>query len=209
VISQHNTGFIASPYFLPTPDKSCLSLENYNINCLARQVFLRFNSAKLSAQQAQGVKHMEKEQVKYRTLVVDPPWDIQQKGARGAVKHYNLMSLKQIMDMPVADLVDPDSSHCWLWVTNATLEQGFDVLRAWGFVPRTVFTWIKPRMGLGVYLRNATEHVLLGTKGKAPILFNAQPNWGFYARQGHSHKPEEFHEVVRRCSPPPYLVLQL
>jgi N6-adenosine-specific RNA methylase IME4 len=62
-------------------------------------------------------------------------------------------------------------------------------------------------MGLGVYLRNATEHVLLGTRGKAPILFNAQPNWLFAPLQDHSHKPEEFHKIVERCSPAPYLEL--
>lgn len=142
----------------------------------------------------------------YRTIVADPPWDVQQKGARGAAGHYNLMNLDQIKAMPVSDICE-ENAHCWLWVTNATLEHGFDVLRAWGFTPRSVFTWIKPRMGLGVYLRNASEHVLLGTKGKAPILFNAQMSWGFFPLQEHSRKPEEFHKIVERCSPGPFLEL--
>ena len=38
--------------------------------------------------------------------------------------------------------------------------------------PRSIFTWIKLRVGLGIYLRNCTEHVLLGTRGKAPVLCN-------------------------------------
>ncbi|GHU52500.1 DNA methyltransferase [Clostridia bacterium] len=143
---------------------------------------------------------------KYATILADPPWDLEQKGARGAGNHYQLMTLDRIKAMPVADLAE-ENAHCWLWVTNATLEPGFDVLRAWGFTPRSTFSWIKPRMGLGVYLRNATEHVLLGTKGKAPILFNAQPNWGFFPRQDHSHKPEELYSVIERCSPGPYLEL--
>ncbi len=142
----------------------------------------------------------------YKTIVADPPWDIEQKGARGAVQHYNLMTLDRIKAMPVAELLD-ENAHVWLWVTNATLEHGFDVLRAWGCTPRSVFSWIKPRMGLGVYLRNATEHVLLGTRGKAPICFRSQPNWGFFPRQDHSHKPEEIYSIVERCSPGPYLEL--
>jgi N6-adenosine-specific RNA methylase IME4 len=142
----------------------------------------------------------------YGAVTADPPWDIEQKGARGAIKHYGLMSLDQIKAMPVADLVK-ENAHCWLWVTNAVLRRGYDVLEAWGFTPRSVFTWIKPRMGLGVYLRNATEHVLLGTRGKAPVLFKAQPNWLFAPRQDHSHKPEEFHKIVERVSPGPYLEL--
>ena len=84
---------------------------------------------------------------------------------------------------------------------------GYDVLRKWGFTPRSIFIWIKPRMGLGVYLRNCAEFVLLGTKGKAPIQFKAQMNWLFAPIQSHSHKPEEFMEIVRRCSPGPYLEL--
>jgi len=142
----------------------------------------------------------------YRTVIADPPWDIQQKGNFGAVNHYNLMSLDSIKAMQISDLCD-ENAHCWLWVTNNTLRAGYDVLEAWEFTPRSIFTWCKPRMGLGVYLRNATEHVLLGTKGKAPILFKSQPNWGFFPRQSHSHKPEEFHEIVKRCSPGPYLEL--
>ncbi len=143
---------------------------------------------------------------KYGCILNDPPWDIEQKNARGAIRHYSLLTLGRIKAMPVADLLE-DNAHVWLWVTNATLEHGFDVLRAWDCTPRSVFSWIKPRMGLGVYLRNATEHILLGTRGKAPILFNAQPNWGFFPVQDHSHKPEEVYAIIERCSSGPYLEL--
>ena len=143
---------------------------------------------------------------KYATVLADPPWDILQKGGYGAVNHYNLMSLEQIKAMPVADLTE-DNAHCWLWVTAATLEHGYDVLRKWGFTPRSIFIWIKPRLGLGVYLRNCAEFILFGTKGKAPIQFNSQPNWLFTPLQGHSHKPEEVHKIIERCSPGPYLEL--
>jgi len=142
----------------------------------------------------------------YRTIMADPPWDIHQYGNYGAIHHYNLMTLEQIKAMPVADLCEPDA-HCWLWVTNNTLRAGYDVLEAWGFTPKSIFTWIKPRMGLGNYLRNATEHVLFGTRGKAPILFKAQPNWLFAPRLDHSHKPEEQYAIIERCSPGPYLEL--
>ncbi|MCL2392960.1 MAG: MT-A70 family methyltransferase [Oscillospiraceae bacterium] len=143
---------------------------------------------------------------KYQTVMVDPPWDIQQKGGRGAVQHYNLMPLDRIKAMPIADLVTEDA-HCWLWVTNATLRHGYDVLEAWGFTPRSILTWIKPRFTLGVYLRNATEHLLLGTRGKAPVRFHSQATWMFAPLQGHSHKPEEQYAIIERVSPGPYLEL--
>jgi N6-adenosine-specific RNA methylase IME4 len=143
---------------------------------------------------------------KYRTILADPPWDILQRGNNGAIKHYDLMSLDRIKAMPVADLVE-DNAHCWLWVTNAALPYGYEVLRAWGFTPRSIFTWIKPRFNLGVYLRNATEHILLGTKGKAPVQFNAQPTWGYFPLQDHSHKPEEMYDIIERVSSGTYLEL--
>ena len=148
-----------------------------------------------------------KKPTKYKTILADPPWDIQQKGkSRGAIKHYNLMTLDRIKAMPISDLAE-ENAHCWLWVTNATLEAGFDVLRAWGFTPRSIYTWVKPRLGLGVYLRNCTEHLLLGTRGKAPIQFKGQMNWGFMPLQDHSHKPEEVYDIIERCSEGNYLEL--
>ena len=145
-------------------------------------------------------------QIKYRTIMADPPWDVQQKGALGAVRHYRLMDLDQIKAMPVAELATEDA-HLWLWVTNATLRAGYDVIEAWGFTPRNQLTWIKPRLGLGQYLRNATEHLLLGTRGRAPVNYRSQPTWMFAPLQDHSHKPEEQYAVIERLSPGPYLEL--
>lgn len=144
--------------------------------------------------------------MRFHTILADPPWEIMQKGTYGAERHYDLMPLERIKAMPIKDLAE-ENSHCWLWVTNNTLRCGFDVLEAWGFTPRSVFTWIKLRIGLGVYLRNCTEHVLLGTRGKAPVLCKNQINFGIFQVQDHSHKPEEIHKIVERVSPGPYLEL--
>jgi N6-adenosine-specific RNA methylase IME4 len=142
----------------------------------------------------------------FRTILADPPWDVQQKGERGAQAHYRLMTVAQVKAMPVSGLAAPDA-HCWLWVTNATLRAGFEVLEAWGFTPRSPLTWIKPRLGLGNYLRNATEHLILGTRGNAPVRFRAQPTWMFAPLQDHSHKPEEQYAVIERISDGPFLEL--
>ncbi len=136
---------------------------------------------------------------KYSVILADPPWDVQQKGAYGAERHYSLMSLERIKELPVAALAS-DNAHLWLWVTNATLRDGYDVMESWGFTPRSPLTWIKPRFTLGVYLRNATEHLILGTRGKAPVKFKSQPTWMFAPLQDHSHKPEEQYAVIERVS---------
>ena len=136
---------------------------------------------------------------KYSVILADPPWDVQQKGAYGAERHYSLMSMERIKELPVEDLA-ADDAHLWLWVTNATLRDGYDVMESWGFTPRSPLTWIKPRFTLGVYLRNATEHLILGTRGKAPVKFKSQPTWMFAPLQDHSHKPEEQYAVIERVS---------
>lgn len=143
---------------------------------------------------------------RFRTILADPPWDIQQKGARGAEMHYDLMTLERIKAMPVADLAE-DEAHLYLWVTNGTLRVGYDVAEAWGFTVRSPLTWIKFRLGLGNYLRNATEHLLFATRGKAPVNFRSQPTWINAPVQDHSHKPEEQYALIERISGGPYLEL--
>ena len=150
-----------------------------------------------------ATQESKKQQIKrYQTILLDPPWRHQQLGNYGAVNHYQLMSLEKIKAMPIADLAD-DNAHIWLWTTNATTEPAYEILRAWGFTPRSVFYWIKPGLGLGVYLRNCVEACILATRGKAPVMFRSQPNWGFFPRQDHSHKPEEVHKIIERVSPGP------
>jgi N6-adenosine-specific RNA methylase IME4 len=144
--------------------------------------------------------------MRYQTILADPPWDIQQKGGRGAANHYDLMTLDAIKALRVDRLAAPDS-HLWLWVTNATLQAGQEVMESWGFTYRSCLTWIKPYFRLGVYLRNQTEHVLLGTRGNAPIQFRSQGTWFYAPVQEHSHKPEEQYAIIERCSPGPYLEL--
>jgi N6-adenosine-specific RNA methylase IME4 len=146
------------------------------------------------------------EQKKYKTILADPPWDHNQRGNYGAVNHYDLMSIERIKAMPIKDLAE-DDAHCWLWVTNGTMRQGYDVMEAWGFKVKSILTWIKPRLGLGNYLRNCTEHLMFGIKGKLPVQFNRQPTWFFAPLQEHSHKPEEALNVLERISPGPYLEL--
>ncbi|MEA5117006.1 MAG: MT-A70 family methyltransferase [Propionicimonas sp.] len=138
---------------------------------------------------------------KVSILVADCPWMKGQQGDRGAERHYDLMTLDRIKAMPVSQIAE-DNAHLWLWVTNATMFDGRDVAEAWGFEVRSILTWVKFRLGLGSYLRNATEHVLFCTRGKAPVHFRSQPTWVQLPVQDHSHKPEEMYAIIERVSGP-------
>ncbi len=147
---------------------------------------------------------------KYRTILADPPWGVaSQRGrnsSRSAESHYELMPLERIKAMPVQDLA-ADNSHLYLWIPNALLQEGLDVIKAWGFTFRSPLYWIKPRLLLGNYFRNASETCLFATRGKAPVKFHGQPNWMFCPQQRHSQKPEEQYPLIMRMSYEPYLEL--
>ncbi|MFB9653918.1 MT-A70 family methyltransferase [Pseudarthrobacter oxydans] len=143
---------------------------------------------------------------RYTTILADPPWAMNQIGSRGAVRHYPVMSLDDIKGLPVHRLA-ADNAHLWLWVTNADIFRQIEVMETWGFTYKSCLTWIKPYYGLGGYLRNQTEHLLLGVKGRLPVQFRGQGSWTFAPLQGHSHKPEEQYAIIERCSPGPYLEL--
>jgi N6-adenosine-specific RNA methylase IME4 len=124
----------------------------------------------------------------------------------GAARHYPVMKLKDICALRVYKLA-ADNAHLWLWITNNNFFEGLRVIEAWGFSYRSCLTWVKPRLGLGNYLRNQTEHLLLGVRGNAPIQFRSQGSWFYALVQEHSHKPEEQYAIIERCSPGPYLEL--
>jgi N6-adenosine-specific RNA methylase IME4 len=139
--------------------------------------------------------------LKLDTLVADPPWNIQQLGRYGAQGHYDLMTMPDIIDMGEAiQALTADNAHLYLWVTNAVVPYIKEILEGWGFTYRSIVTWVKPRLGLGGYFRNSTEQLIFATRGKAPVAFKGQPTWFFAPVQDHSHKPEEFYEIVERMS---------
>lgn len=69
------------------------------------------------------------------------------------------------------DQVAAESCHLWLWSTNGSLPAAHDVIDAWGFRYISVLTWIKPRLGLGNYLRNSSEQLLFAVRGTSPMLY--------------------------------------
>lgn len=148
---------------------------------------------------------------KFRTIVADPPWSKNQSSGGtnnygGAINHYPLMDIERIKNMPIAQLAD-DDAHLYLWVTNSNIDEGLEVVKAWGFRYITMFHWIKPKLGVGNYLRNASESCIFAVRGKLPPKNRTQINWLISYPTVHSEKPREFISIVERVSPGPYLEL--
>ncbi len=125
------------------------------------------------------------------------------------------MSLKQICALPVHQIA-ADPSHLYLWVPNALLPEGLEVLRAWGFTYKSNIIWHKIRKdggpdgrGVGFYFRNVTEMVLFGIRGSMRTLApgRRQVNIIKSMKQEHSRKPDGLYDIIERCSPGPYAEL--
>ena len=81
--------------------------------------------------------------VPFGTVLADPPWQFQNRTGKVAPEHkrlsrYDTMSTQEIADMPVGALM-AEQSHCYLWVPNAMLSDGLDVMEAWGSGVRGAF----------------------------------------------------------------------
>ena len=124
---------------------------------------------------------------RYRTIYADPPWQFQNRTGKVAPEHkrltrYGTMKLDEIKQLPVSEVAD-EKCHLYLWVPNALLPEGLEVMEAWGFEYKTNLIWEKVRKdgmpdgrGVGFYFRNVTEILLFGIKGDknriAELLFN-------------------------------------
>lgn len=146
----------------------------------------------------------------YSTAVIDPPWQYGDRlpgAGRGAAKHYPTLDLYEIGRLPIPELA-ADDAHLWLWVTNSFVHDGFHLMAQWGFAYKTMLTWAKPQIGMGRYLRNTTEHVLFGVRGRLPAEGPKNiPSHVLAPRGKHSRKPDEAYDVIRTISPAPRIDL--
>jgi N6-adenosine-specific RNA methylase IME4 len=158
--------------------------------------------------------------MQYGTILVDPPWQFSNRTGKMAPEHrrlsrYSTMSLEEIGDLPVSKLALAQS-HLYLWVPNALIAEGLEVMKRWGFIYKTNIVWYKIRKdggpdgrGVGFYFRNVTELLLFGTRGNFRTLppGRRQVNLVASQKREHSRKPEEIFPVIESCSPAPYLEL--
>lgn len=169
-----------------------------------------------------GLQELAHEQPtqQFGTILADPPWRFMNRTGKMAPEHrrlsrYSTMTLNEILDLSVAE-VSSDRSHLYLWVPNALVLEGLEVMKSWGFTYKTNLVWYKVRKdggpdgrGVGFYFRNVTELVLFGTRGSIRTLDpgRRQVNLISSRKREHSHKPDELYDVIESCSPGPYLEL--
>lgn len=153
-------------------------------------------------------------ETKYKTILVDPPWDYDMSRKRHAGKairslpsdYYNCMTMEELFDLPVKSIAD-DNAHLYLWVTNAFLHEGHHLADKWGFRPVTLITWVKDKFGMGYYFRQQTEHIIFAVRGSLSVKKHNVPTF-FNAKRGtHSTKPDKAYQIIEEMSHSPRVEL--
>jgi len=156
---------------------------------------------------------------KFGTVLADPPWQFINRTGKVAPEHrrlnrYGTMTLQEICALPVEHALAP-TAHLYLWVPNALLPNGLEVMKAWGFEYKSNIIWHKLRKdggsdgrGVGFYFRNVTEIILFGVRGKNARTLppgRTQVNYIGTRKREHSRKPDEQYDLIEACSSGPRL----
>jgi N6-adenosine-specific RNA methylase IME4 len=158
---------------------------------------------------------------RFSCLLADPPWQFINRTGKVAPEHrrlsrYDTLDVAAISALPIADICAP-TAHLYLWVPNALLPDGLQVMAAWGFQYKSNIVWRKIRKdggsdgrGVGFYFRNVTEIILFGVRGKNARTLQpgrTQVNYLETRKREHSRKPDEIYPIIEGCSPGPRLEL--
>jgi len=110
-----------------------------------------------------------------------------------------------------------DTAHLFLWRVSAMVEEAYQVVRAWGFVPKAEIVWLKRTesgkrwFGMGRQVRAEHEIAIIATRGKGAVAVDKAIRSTFEAKVPdgrHSSKPEEFYDIVEKlCPAGPYVEL--
>lgn len=144
----------------------------------------------------------------YAIGYADPPWEQeawsdvtgQDKGLR-----YPSMSVEEIKALCAGDKTPftPDAV-LFLWVTANRIPDGIAVLEAWSFEYVTCMAWDKVHIGMGRWVRDRHELLLIGKRGKISLApeMETQPE-SLYSepKTEHSRKPEWFAAQIERQWP--------
>jgi len=136
---------------------------------------------------------------KYRLIYADPPWKLGSEPVAStnpeAIGYYPRMTVDEIIEVPLHDICE-ENAALFLWAPPQLLEEALDVLHAWGFEYRSIFTWQKSKGAPGLYNRIDQEFLIVGEKG------NCQPETDEIVSSIHciekkgASKPDEFRKII-------------
>lgn len=145
----------------------------------------------------------------FRVVVADCPWAPKDKlpgKTRGAARQYPVMPTADLCRLALPPIAD--DAVLLFWRLASMPQDALDVVRAWGFTPKTEIVWIKLtskggelgsaklHFGMGRQVRASHEVCIVATRGRVRPL-NRSTRSVFTAPVGrHSEKPAAFFDLV-------------
>jgi len=152
----------------------------------------------------------------HRVVVADPPWKFSDSlpgPKRGAASHYGVLKTPDIVRFLETDVKAKIAADAilFMWCVPAMAPAAYEVVRGWGFTPKSELIWVKTaraggdglHFGMGRYVRMAHERCIIATRGKALDLVGDHSTRSvFFAPVGgHSVKPDAFYDLVEKLTP--------
>jgi N6-adenosine-specific RNA methylase IME4 len=172
------------------------------------QAYIEVTRTEKKQEQSQRFEELKQKELDpiatdYDVIVIDPPWDMKKidrdVSPEQAGFDYPTMSIDDIKNF---HLPSAKNCHVFMWITHKHLPHGFEIFESWN--TKYVFTMVWHKNGgfqpFGLAQYNC-EFVLYGRIGTPefvdlknfPTCFKAD-------RTGHSKKPDEFYDIIRRVT---------
>jgi N6-adenosine-specific RNA methylase IME4 len=140
---------------------------------------------------------------KYDVIVIDPPWEMEKIEREVAPEQigfdYPTMTIEEIMQY---NLPNEKDCHVFMWITQKHHKHGWDIFEKWGVRFICEFVWHKNGGFQPFNLPQFNhEYVMYGRIGN-PVFTELKSFFTCFQadRTGHSKKPEEFYNVLRRVT---------
>jgi len=143
----------------------------------------------------------------FPVIYADPPWEQEaysDETGQDRGLSYPAMPLDDIKALCTGDRSPATrDAILLLWVTASRLKDGLDVMEAWGFTYKSHVVWDKVNIGLGRWVRDRHELLLIGTRGNFPGLIPGTQPHSLYSetKDRHSVKPTWFASQIDRLWP--------
>lgn len=118
---------------------------------------------------------------------------------------YPSMTVDELMALCAGDRSPfTQDAILYFWTTTNRLDDALRIIKAWGFSYVSMITWDKVNIGMGRWVRDRTEHLLICKRGNFPgiDLYTPKPDsLHSEPKTEHSRKPVWFAEEIDRLYP--------
>jgi N6-adenosine-specific RNA methylase IME4 len=134
----------------------------------ARLFVQRGERAERREEKLRGMGEAARLEGTFSVLYGDPPWEDEFGPTAGQHElHFPVMSTPEICALPVRTIA-AEHAVLLLWALPHMLLHALEVMDSWGFCYRTNIVWAKDKPGLGQWVRQEHELLLIGRKGSFP-----------------------------------------